>query len=82
MITKLYELTIQYDENNGEWSITDYGSDEDAAVTTEEKSFVMLEHHDEICRHVDRLCREIAAESQDCTDYLRAQEVMDYRKGL
>ena len=82
MITTLYDLTIHYDENNGEWTIVCWGTDEDAPVTIEDKAACMLDHHDEISRHVDKLCREIAAESQDCADYCKALDAIDYRRGL
>lgn len=78
VITKLYDLTIEYDLS-GEWTIICYGTDEDAPVAVEDKARVMLEDHDEICRLVDRLCREHAAEHNDMTAYY--QNALDHKQG-
>lgn len=82
MITNLNGITIDYSEYTGEWTVTDYGSDEDSPRTIHQQADYMAEFHDDICAHVDNLCREIAAEERETDCAMRALDIADMRAGV
>lgn len=82
MITHLNGITIEINEYTGHWIVRDFGSDEDSPRTIHQQADYMAEFHDDICAHVDRLCRENAAGVAEVDAAVRADTLKDMRNGL
>lgn len=82
MQTDFYGITIEYNEHTADWTVIDWGQADDMPKTTEEKAEYTLEFHDDICSHVDALCRKHARDQSHTDIAVRAQDMADYRRGV